>query len=328
MYIKNVRSKRVFMIQDSFNILSEILNDLRRDLSNLNAEIYFNSLHIKKAEERLKSLNGEESDDFKIFSPRSMTEQFKERIESIVSSKVEFEKKNNELQVEKDLLQSKIDKLEEIVRQENDHYTILSVQEKDRQRIARELHDTSLQNLTHLIHSIELCGMYIDDDPQKAKMELTVISNNLREIVSEIRDTIFDLRPMTFDDLSLKAAFERLFEKIKGKNEYELVLNIDDVSCENEMKLLYLYKIVQEGLNNIIKHANAKKIIFKCKVLNSVCFVDLDDDGKGFDIKDGINGNKHFGLSLIKERIEELDGSVNISSVRGEGTKIHIEIPV
>lgn len=316
------------MMQDSFNILSEILNDLRCELSNLNAEIYLNNLHIRKAEERLKLLNDEESDDLKIFSPRSMTEQIRDRIENVISSKIEYEKKNNELQVEKDVLQSKIDKLEEIVKQENDNYTVLSAQEKDRQRIARELHDTSLQNLTHLIHMIELCGMYIDKDPQKAKMELAVISNSLKKIIGEIRDTVFDLRPMTFDDLGLKAAFERLLEKINEKNEYEIELNIDDVSCENEMTLLYLYRVVQEGLNNIVKHANAKKIVLKCKVLNSVCFMDLNDDGQGFDIEDGLKGGKHFGLSLIRERIEELNGKVNISSVKGEGTKIHIEIPV
>lgn len=318
----------MFMIQDSLNVLNEILYDFKHDLSNLNAEIYFNCLHIREAEERLKSLNGEDSDDFKIFSPRSMNEQFRERIESIISSKIEFEKKNNKLQVEKEVLQSKINKLEEIVRRENDNYTVLSTQEKDRQRIARELHDTSLQNLTHLIHMIELCRMYIDDDPLKAKMELSSITNSLKEIIGEIRDTIFDLRPMTFDDLGLKAAFERLFEKIYEKNKYEIVLNIEDVSCENEMTLLYLYRVVQEGLVNIVKHANAKKIIFRCKVLNSVCYVDLDDDGQGFDIENELREDKHFGLSLIRERIEELNGKVYISSVRGEGTKIHVEIPV
>lgn len=316
------------MMQDSFSTLNEILSDLRRELFNLNAEIHLNHLHIREAEESLKSLNDDESDDIKIFSPRSMSEKFRGRIEDVISSKAEFEKRDTELQDEKNMLQNKIDKLEGILRQEKDNYTILSAQEKDRQRIARELHDTSLQNLIHLIHMIELCGMYIHDDPQKAKRELSVISNSLKKIIAEIRDIIFDLRPMIFDDLSLKEAFERLLEKINEKNKYELILNIDDVSCENEITFSCLCRVIQEGLNNIVKHANAKKIVFSCKVLNSVCFVDLDDDGQGFDIEDGLKADKHFGLSLIRERIEELNGIVNISSVRGEGTKIHIEIPV
>ena len=316
------------MMQDNFNILNEVLNDLRCDLSDLNAEIYLNCLHIRETEERLKSLKGEESDNFKIFSPRSMTEQFQERIESVINSKTEFEKRNNELQVKKNILQRKINNLEEILRQKNDNYAVLTAQEKDRQRIAGELHDTSLQNLTHLIHMIELCGMHIDNDPQKAKIELLVISSSLRKIMGEIRDIIFDLRSMTFDDLGLKAAFERLLEKINEKNEYDIVSDIDDVSCENEMTLMYLYRVIQEGLNNIVKHSDAKKIIFRCKVFDCICFMDLEDDGKGFDIEDGLKGERHFGLLLIRERVEELNGKVYISSVRGEGTKIHIEIPV
>ena len=316
------------MIQDSFHILSEILDDFKRELSDLNAQIYLNRLNIREAEERKKALDGDESDDFKIFSPRSMTGQFKERIESVISSKVEFEKKNEELQAKKENLQEKIDRLEKIIRQENDNYTVLTAQEKDRQRIARELHDTSLQNLTHLIHVIEICGMHIDNDPQKAKTELSEMSSSLREIVDEIRDIIFDLRPMTFDDLGLKAAFELLLEKTREKNDYEIISDIDDVSCENEMSLLYLYRVVQEGLNNIVKHAKAKKIVFRCKIVNSFCFVDLEDDGQGFNIKDGLEGDKQFGISLIRERVEELNGKVNLSSVSGEGTKIHIEIPI
>lgn len=316
------------MMHDSINILNEILNDLRCNLSDLNAEIYLNCFHIREAEERLKMLYGEESDDFKIFSPRIMTEQFRERIESIISSKTEFEKRDNELQVEKDVLQRKIDKLEELIRHESDNYAVLTAQEKDRKRIAGELHDTSLQNLTHLIHMIELCGMRIDNDPQKAKTELLEISDSLKEIMGEIRDIIFDLRPMTFDDLGLKAAFERLITKTNEKNDYDIVSDIDDVSCENEVTLMYLYRVVQEGLNNIVKHASAKRIVFRCKVFDSVCIMDLDDDGQGFDIEDELKEDKHFGISLIRERIEELNGKVHISSVRGKGTKIHIEIPV
>lgn len=313
-------------MQDSFNILNEILNDLKCDLSDLNAEIYLNCLQIREAEERLRSLNCEETEEFKIFSPRSMTEQFKEKIDNAIYSKKEYLKKDKELQVKKNILQGKIDKLEEILRQVNNSFTALTVQ-KDRQRIAGELHDTSLQNITHLIHIVELCGMYIDDDPQKAKKELLVISGNLKKIIEEIRNIIFDLRPIAFDDLGLKAAFERLLEKVNEKNEYDIVSDIDDVSCENEMILMHLYRVIQEGLNNIVKHANAKKITFICKVFNSVCFMDLVDDGQGFDIEE-LKGEKHFGLSLIRERVEEINGKVHISSVRGEGTKIHIEIPV
>lgn len=316
------------MIQDNYNILSEMLTELKQELSDLNAQIHRNLLYIREAEFQLNSFEGEDSDDFKIFSPRSMTDQHREKIEKLLSFKADFEERNRALDDEKKDLERKIDQLERILKQEYDNIAALQVQEEDRQRIAGDLHDTSLQNLTHLIHKIELCQMYIDQDPVKAKLELSLVSNNLKEIVEEIRNTIFDLRPMTFDDLGLKAAFERLLEKVNEKKEYEIISDIDDVSCENNSTLLYLYRVVQEGLNNIIKHADAKKICFSCKVKDSVCVIDMCDDGQGFYDEDMEKMDKHFGLTMMKERIELLNGRIDISSVRGEGTKIHIEIPV
>ena len=228
------------MIQDSFNTLNDILIDLKRELSDLNAQIYQNRLYIREAEEQLKSLENEETEDFKIFSPRSMTEQLRERIGSATSLKLEFEKNNYNLYNKREILEKKIKRLEEVIKQGNENFVALNAQEKDRQRIARDLHDTAIQNLTHLIHKIELCEMYIENNPQRAKLELSAVGNSLREIVGEIRDTVFDLRPMSFEDLGLKAAFERLLEKVNEKDEYEVTFYIEDVSCENEMTLLYL----------------------------------------------------------------------------------------
>ena len=86
---------------------------------------------------------------------------------------------------------------------------IVKHQEIDRQRIANDLHDTSLQTLAHLTHQIELASLYIDKDTVRAKLELAEVNKELREVIDEIRATIFDLRPMTFDDIGLKEAIER-----------------------------------------------------------------------------------------------------------------------
>ena len=316
------------MTRDSFNNLSEILIDLKHELSDLNAQVYLNCLHIRDAENRLKSSENDKSDDFKIFSPRSRSERFKEEIKSAISSKNEYEKKNDGLYEKKAKLEKRIERLEKIIMQENNDSAVLNAQEEERQRIARDLHDTSLQNLTHLIHKIELCGMYIDKDPSRAKSELAMIKDGLKEVMGEIRDTVFDLRPISFENMGLKDVFERLFEKVKEKNAFEIVLDIDDVSCENKMVLLCLYRVVQEGLNNIINHSRAEKIVFSCKVLNSVCSINLTDDGQGFDVEESLKEDEHYGLNLMRERVENLDGKISIFSVRGEGTKIQIEVPI
>lgn len=84
--------------------------------------------------------------------------------------------------------------------------------ETERKRIVSELHDTSLQNIAHFVHMIELASLYIDKDPARAKMELNSVSKGLHNVIEDIRSTIFNLRPMTFDDLGLKASFERLLD--------------------------------------------------------------------------------------------------------------------
>ncbi len=201
------------------------------------------------------------------------------------------------------------------------------MQENDRQRIARDLHDISLQNLTHLIHKIELSSMYIDKDPIQAKLELSIISKRLRETIDEIRSVIFDLRPMTFDDLGLKAALERLLFNLNDEDKhYQIISEIEDVSCENNTILVSIYRLAKEAIENISKHANADKVIFKYREADGKCFLDIEDNGDGFKMMPD-EGERHFGILLMKERVKFLAGQIDISS-DSAGTKIHIVIPL
>lgn len=206
---------------------------------------------------------------------------------------------------------------------------ILSIQEQDRQRIARDLHDTSLQNLAHLVHKIELSSLYIDKDPIRAKLELAAVNKNLKEIIDEIRNTIFDLRPMSFDDLGLKAAFENLIDNINEDNKYVTDVVIEEPLSDNNMILTAVYRIVQESLNNIEKHAEAGKIIFHTKNKENFYVLDIQDDGTGFsetEIEE--KKERHFGMTVMKERVSLLGGRIDINSEEGKGTQVHIEIPL
>ena len=108
-------------------------------------------------------------------------------------------------------------------------FSVLDVQEKERQRIARDLHDSSLQNLTHLVHKVELSSLYIDRDPVKAKLELATIEAGLRKVIDDIRNRIYDLRPMTFDDLGLRQTLLNLFALINQDGRFEMVTDIDEI---------------------------------------------------------------------------------------------------
>ena len=146
------------------------------------------------------------------------------------------------------------------ISEKNSFENFFNRQEMDRKRIANELHDTSIQDLTHLIHKIELAGLYMDIDPVKAKLELAGINDEIRKIIKDIRGTIFDLRPMSFDDLGLVETLEQYIEILKNKSNIEIETEIDFVDNYSEEKKLVIYQILKECLNNSAKHANASII--------------------------------------------------------------------
>ncbi len=313
------------MIIDDYNILLDVIKELRQEISELDAQIDCNSRSIKEADIYLKDFK--EPEDLKVFNPRNIETIHREEIQRTLKSRDDCVEKNEQLNKKRNLLSARVSKLETILNRENCEITVLKIQEEDRQRIAGELHDTSLQNLTHLIHKIELCSMYIDTDPVQAKLELSVINKYLKETIDEIRDTIFDLHPMTFDDLGMKAALERLLININKNNRFEIDSNIEDVSCETNLIMVSIYRIIRESFINIVKHSEAKKITFRFRKIDNCCVIDIKDDGKGF-IQKNVDGEKHFGIILMKERVNLLNGKITITSEEGTGTEIHIEIPL
>lgn len=208
--------------------------------------------------------------------------------------------------------------------------SVLEIQEKERQRIARDLHDSSLQNLTHLVHKAELCSLYIDQDPIKAKLELATIEKNLRNVIDDIRNCIFNLRPMPFDDLGLKETIENMIALMNQDKQFKVVTDIDDIEIsisdyEKDLLLISIYRIIQECVQNSIKHSKGNEIRVKIKDSENDYKILFQDNGIGFDEQEALKKDKHFGLSVIKERVSLLGGSIDMDT--HHGTIIRIEIP-
>lgn len=206
--------------------------------------------------------------------------------------------------------------------------SILKIQEKERQRIAMELHDTSLQTLAHVIHQIELANIYMDKDIVKSKLELAEVKQNIKFVIEEIRDTIFDLRPMSFDDLGLKETIQRFIDHINKDHAFRIYMDIQNIDTDYII-LTNIYRIIQECISNAVKHSGGDEICLKCYSENGSCHIGIEDNGIGF--VDGKNENeiqRHFGLSMVKERVEILGGQISISSTVNQGTKIMIDIPL
>lgn len=208
--------------------------------------------------------------------------------------------------------------------------SILKIQEKERQRIAMELHDTSLQNLAHVIHQIELANMYMDRDIVKAKLELAEVKQNIKIVIQEIRDTIFDLRPMSFEDLGIVETIQRFIDHVENKNHsFRIYTDIQNIDTTYYIILTNVYWIIQECISNAVKHSGGDEIYLKCYSEGGTCYIEIEDNGKGFVVGDhAIDDQKHFGLSMVKERVELLGGVIHISSIINKGTKISVKIPL
>ena len=132
---------------------------------------------------------------------------------------------------------------------------------------------------------------------------------------------------MSFDDLGLKETFELLFDKLKKSTDYEYVLDLNDIVSDNQIILLNIYRIAVECVSNSVKHSNGTKICFTCKIIDDNCILIIDDNGKGFNKEEIQIKDRHFGLSVLYERVDMLNGDINIDS-NLSGTHISITIPL
>ena len=204
----------------------------------------------------------------------------------------------------------------------------INQQELDRKRIANELHDTSIQDLTHIIHQIELVGLYIDLDSTKAKLELASINDELRKIIKDIRNTIFDLRPMSFDDLGLTDAISQFIDNLNNRYSVKLESDINFIDDFDNEKRLEIYRIIQECLTNSAKHADANTISLKIEDEGQNIKICVADDGIGMAEEElETDMQTHYGIQIMKERVSILNGRCYINSIKNEGTKIEIIIP-
>ncbi len=211
--------------------------------------------------------------------------------------------------------------------------SVLEAQEIDRQRIARDLHDSTVQSLTSLVHKAELCVKLIDIDTTRAKLELTSMSNTIKTVINDMRGIIYNLKPMTLDDLGLTITLERYASRLMDLNNINVIIHSNEETKEILPVIkVTLFRIIQEACNNVIKHANASLITIDINYEEHNITVSIKDNGTGFDINNSISdGTKHsssFGLSIMKERISLLSGTVDIKSEKGKGTTVIVSAPL
>lgn len=208
---------------------------------------------------------------------------------------------------------------------------IISVQEDERKRVARELHDELGQALSGLALRAEAMGEYISSDPDRALDKLEQIRLLTKQTTNRMYELIWDLRPSALDDLGLVVAINSYAKRLLADTGITLTLDEDNLKCQLKPEVeTALYRILQEALNNIMRHADASEISIMLHYNENACEVTVLDNGRGFNISEiNANGKGARGLGLLgmQERVMQCGGQIEIISQPGTGTRIHIRIP-
>ncbi len=211
---------------------------------------------------------------------------------------------------------------------------LLETQEMDRNRISRDLHDSTVQSLTSLGHKMEYCSKMVDRDPVKVKLELQSMIDLNKEIINDMRAIIYDLRPMSLNNIGLVSTIKAYCLHLRRNDNMDVVVKVEgEEKPLTSIVSVTLYRIIQEACNNAIRHSKAKRVNIHIIFLEDNIEIDIEDNGIGFDIKEVEDRAKEdflygFGLSTMRERTRLLSGSFVIDTKPGAGTKIHIFVPV
>jgi signal transduction histidine kinase len=201
----------------------------------------------------------------------------------------------------------------------------IEASEAERGRWARELHDETLQQLAGV--RVLLSGARRSGDPDRVAAALDEAIEMLSDGIAELRALITDLRPAALDELGTKAALETLTARVAEQSGLEIELEVDlgDASDRHTSEIeSTLYRLVQEGLNNVLKHAGARRVEIQVVDVEGSVEVLLRDDGRGFETDANGSG---FGLIGMRERVALVHGTLDVESEPGEGTLLRARIP-
>lgn len=321
---------------------TRVENDIRRAKLDLQA--------LKDVETRILS---ESDNTFSLFYANNAESINSKELISLKNSERDLTKNISSLESELEYVSERIKLMQDMIMQVNQSentYTnssnsiktysqfskidILKIQEEERQRIARDIHDSVVQKLTVLYHKSEFAMKVMDTDPIRTKLEMEVINNIIKQCIDELREIILDLRPMSIDDLGLKITISGLIEQLKGSTQIDIQFEYlidDDVIILPEISITIM-RIIQELCSNAIKHSHGTSINISLSLSDNNIKIFFEDDGIGLDQlyhSDSCNTKTGFGLPILNERIHLLNGSIKVGKNKSNvGTCYQIMIPI
>lgn len=252
----------------------------------------------------------------------TMRVKLSESLESIQKHNIELE--NRVTERTKQIRQSR-QKVESLLKK------LITSQEDERRRIARELHDDILQDISAFLIKLDICKMY----PEKVSTEkIEEMRSIALKTIDGIHTVIQNLRPSILDDLGLGPSIKWLLNRNLSEKGIHYYLTIDTEPgqrFEPEFEI-EIFRIIQESIINIARHAKAENVIVAIKTEDDSVSVDIEDDGEGFDVYSALrhttDGGRGLGLLGMKERASLLEGRLQICSSPGNGTRVSFKIPL
>jgi len=250
-----------------------------------------------------------------------MADRIEERTAEIITRN---EKLTSEI-VERKIAQDRLKKLSN---------KIVRLQEEERRRVSRELHDGINQLLVSVKYKIENFEEKFKGSPEEALKDMSKAVIFLEEAISEVRRVSHALRPSVLDDLGLAPAITNLSRIFSDRNQIDIDVNGVDEQTFARLPAdveTAMYRIVQEALMNIEKHANATKVVIDVTHTDTNVTIRIEDNGDGFDLQRAMRktmSTQSMGLRNMRERIELLQGSFFIHSDVGKGTFVEIKAPL
>jgi signal transduction histidine kinase len=207
---------------------------------------------------------------------------------------------------------------------------ITSAQEEERLRLARELHDDTIQELIALKQRLQLAQKGAEGQSPKPTFE--ELENLVEETIASVRRMTRALRPIYLEDLGLVTALEMLSQETSQQNG----LQVEFQRAGREQRLpkdaeLALYRIVQQALNNVVRHARARRAVVNVEFLDGEVSIKVSDDGVGFRMPSSptdLAPEGHFGLLGMRERADLIGARLEVKTETGRGTTVSVHLPV
>jgi two-component system sensor histidine kinase DegS len=210
---------------------------------------------------------------------------------------------------------------------------IIQAQEEERRRISLQMHDGPAQSMANLVLRAEICQRLLEKDAEQARSELAGLKTAINTMLQDIRKFVFDLHPMTLEDLGLVPTIRRFASEFGEKNNLEVNIMVNGL--ESRMPIHYevtLFRFIQEALNNVARHAQAHQVRVLLNVSEEILQIIVEDDGEGFHVNEVLSddsGRRNLGITGMRQQIEVLlRGEFGIESAIGRGTRVAGNVPL